>query len=234
MAHLKRRNLSIGGRRRLNNGGSAARPATASPQAGPTAKPTRRKRWSPLTLNIVGGAFAIAAAVVGSLLTWLLSSPGSLSASPSSTAGTRSAASSLATPDGSAKSTAATGPTPPPKTPSAQATSPQPAARMALQIRPDHGGISRSFEVSGTGCPHQGDQIDIYFDGKALFPAPTCQADHTYQKTYIPGQNGMLPWIDGNGNQRNLTLSPGWTYTVQACTITIRQVCSSRVTYRAV
>jgi hypothetical protein len=162
----------------------------------------------------VGGGLAAAGAVTAALITTL----GSPSVTPSpATSG--------------ATSSAAPGPTPRPTT--AQGASSQPPATMTLQIQPAQGVISKTFTVSGTGCP-PGEQIDIFFDGKVLYTAPTCQADHTFQKTYAPGENGILTWVDGAGTDHPLTLSPGSTYTVQACTTTaIHQVCSSsRVTYR--
>ena len=121
--------------------------------------------------------------------------------------------------------------TPRPKSASAQDPSPQPPARITLQIKPDHGGISTAFIVSGTGCPRRGGQIDIYFDGKALLVSATCQANHTYLTPFSPDQNGMLPWVDGYGTQHNLTLSPGSTYMVYARTIAGDSV-SPTVTYR--
>ena len=110
------------------------------------------------------------------------------------------------------------------------ASSPPPG-RLTLQIRPDHGGISTTFIASGTGCPRQGDEIHIYFDGKALYQPAICQVDHTYLMSYSPDQNGTLAWLDGYGNRHNLTLSPGRTYTVYAQT-TYGESVSPTVTYR--
>jgi hypothetical protein len=105
-----------------------------------------------------------------------------------------------------------------------------PPAGMTLEITPDHGGISATINVFGTGCP-QGDQIDIYFDGKALFPSPKCQANHAYQYSYSPDQNGTLTWVDGSGSSKRFTLSPDRTYYVYAQTVPGGPV-SPRVTYR--
>lgn len=118
---------------------------------------------------------------------------------------------------------------PGPKAASAQDTGSQTSARLTLQIRPDRGGINTAFIASGTGCPRQGGEIHIYFDGKALSDPAICQADHTYQTSFSP-QSGVLIWGDGWGNQHNLTLSPGSTYTVYAQTTDGDSV-SSTVTY---
>ena len=209
MAHMKRRNPSPGGRRRVNTGGAGAQPAKAGIQAGPTAKPTRRKHASPLTVAVIGGAFVIAAAVLGPLTAWLLSSPVSPSAPPSPTADTRSATPSPATSGV------------PTKAPSAQVASPQALAGMTLQITPDHGGISTVFTISGKGCL-PGDQVDIYFGDRVsgyrvLYLAPTCQPDHRYLMSYNLDRNGRLTWVDISGaTHNNLTLSPGSAYSVQA------------------
>jgi hypothetical protein len=120
---------------------------------------------------------------------------------------------------------------PHPQAASALAASSPPPGRLTLQLRPDHGGISTAFTASGTGCPRQGDEIHIYFDGKALYQPAICQVDHTYLMSYSPDQNGTLAWLDGSGNRHNLTLSPGTTYTVYAQT-TSGESGSPPVTYR--
>lgn len=121
--------------------------------------------------------------------------------------------------------------TPHPQAASALDTSSPPPGRLTLQLKPDHGGISTTFIASGTGCSRQGDEIHIYLDGKALYQPAICQLDHTYLMSYSPGQNGTLAWLDGDGNQHNLTLSPGSSYTVYAQT-TLGESVSPTVTYR--
>jgi hypothetical protein len=215
MAHMKRRNPSPAGRRRVNSGGAGAQPATAGMQAGPTAKPTRRKHPSQFTVAVIvaviGGASVIAAAVLTPLTAWLLPSSVSPSAPPSPTADTGSATPSPATPGV------------PTKAPSGQVASPQAPAGMTLQITPDHGGISTVFTVSGKGClPGVNDLVDIYFGDRVsgyrvLYLAPTCQADHRYLMSYNLDENGRLTCVDISGTTRNnLTLSPGSVYSVQA------------------
>ena len=113
---------------------------------------------------------------------------------------------------------------------STQGTTSQPGTGMTLAIKPDHGTISSAFFISGTGCPRQGDEIHIYFDGIDLFSPAICQADHTYRTSYRPDPKGALLWF-GDGHWQHLPLSPGSTYTVYATTVDGESV-SPTVIYR--
>ena len=189
------------------------------------AAPNGRSWWQRLSENskitliaaLITGGLGIFGVIVGVL------ADGHPNAAPPSS-------SASSPPGGSPKSTAVPGPTALPTTPPVQSPSPQLPAGMTLQITPDHGGINATINVFGTGCP-QGDQIDIYFDGKALFPAPMCQANHKYQHSYSPDQNGTLPWVDGSGSSKKFTLSPDQAYYVYAQDVLGGSV-SPRVTYQ--
>jgi hypothetical protein len=121
--------------------------------------------------------------------------------------------------------------TPRPKASSSQETTSQSQTDMTLAIKPDHGTISTAFFVSGTGCPRQGAEIHIYFDGIDLFAPAICQADHTYRTSYRPNPPGALLWFGDDGHWHHLALKPGSTYTVYATTIDGDSV-SPTVTYR--
>jgi hypothetical protein len=100
-----------------------------------------------------------------------------------------------------------------------------------IDLQPDHGRIDTSFIVSGRGCPNVGRQITVYFDGKALFPPPTCLADHTFRASYSPDASGSLTWFDGQGSNHDMTLAAGASYTVYAQTVAGEWV-TSTTTYR--
>jgi TIR domain len=102
---------------------------------------------------------------------------------------------------------------------------------LTIEIRPDHGRTTTAFVISGTGCPHPGDKIVVIFDAKTLGGWPTCQPNHTYKTSYSPDQSGALAWYDANGDQHNLTLSSGTTYTLYVQT-TDGHLVSPSVTYR--
>jgi hypothetical protein len=107
--------------------------------------------------------------------------------------------------------------------PRTNAAGPEPPAPVptaaTIDVQPDHGRIDTSFIVSGRGCPNVARQITVYFDGKALFPPPTCLADHTFRASYSPDASGSLTWFDGQGSNHNMTLAAGASYTVYAQTV---------------
>lgn len=106
----------------------------------------------------------------------------------------------------------------------------QTQGELTLSINPDHGGISDTLFVSGTGCPLPGGEIHIYFDGIDLFDAAICQADHTYRKSYRPYPHRGLQYFE-DGQWQYLPLSPGSTHPLYAETTNGASV-SPDVTYR--